>query len=586
MPAVFRAEPRRLLVILATCVFVALPVTYIVAQTIAASRNIVFWDEFDTALDFILRLDAGAGWPEIVHRIVAINNEHRTVMSKLLFAISYWLTGTVNFHVVGAIGNLFFFGTCAVLIAAVSGWERRVRLAVVLALLMFQLEHFESFIWSGASIDHFQVVMHAVIAIAALSRVVRATPASQAAAPEAGAAAPSRLSGWFWVAGFFAVLATFTLAQGNAVWVAGALLLAGARRWSEFGLWVALGVLAVGAFLHGFEVNPGHDIHEPSPRNLLHIGVYWLQLLGAPLTLGEAKFAPLPGVALLAALGFCAARDMPRRQPLAWFGALFAIGAIALIALGRAELAGTMVNSRYLVLGALAWSLVLFMLLELGAAAQPEHPFRQLVWLVPILAAFNVAADRKFAPMIDSFTEVRDRAATSFEQYAADGKGITRLHPRDRHADILMKMAEDRGVYRLPEFSRPVPLPEAKPNAQMIAYVDELVANNRAVTIGGWAMLPGKPSRRGSTYVVLRTARTQWVFSAVPLQRSDVATAYKEARWRDCGFRAVIRRERLPREDFDIGLIIVDGRTPDLKMTGDRLELSGAEPRVYRPAMP
>jgi len=41
------------------------------------------------------------------------NNEHRMVTSRLMFAASYWLTGTVNFHVIGAIGNLFLVGACA-----------------------------------------------------------------------------------------------------------------------------------------------------------------------------------------------------------------------------------------------------------------------------------------------------------------------------------------------------------------------------------------------------------------------------------------------------------------------------------------
>jgi hypothetical protein len=563
---VFGPDSRRLRLLLAWSLLAALPVIYILGQIVATSRNIIFWDEFDTALDLILRLDAGAGWREILQRFFAINNEHRTVTSRLIFAVSYWLTGTINFHVIGAIGNLFFFGACGALVLSVSGWERRMRMGVVLAFMMFQLEHFESFIWSGASIDHFQVVMLAIVAIALLARgTLRATA----------------------VAAVFSLLATFTLAQGNAVWVTGALLLAHGRRWKELAGWAVVSVAALAAFLHGFEFNPGHGIAEPTAKNLLHIGRYWLELLGAPLTLGETRFAPLSGAGLLAAMGFLTAHDLSRRQPVAWFSALFSIGALALIALGRAELAGSMVNSRYLVLGALAWSMVVFMLLELAAENSPARPFRHLAWLLPGLVAFNVAAALKFAPMIDSFVEVRDRAATAFEQYGADGKGVTRfrLHPRDRHAEILMKAAEERGVYRLPVFSHPANFPEAKPSTRMITYADELVANHRAVTIGGWAMLPGKTSRRGDVYVILRSAKSQLVFSTVTLQRTDVAAVYKEPRWRFCGFRAVIRRERLPREDFEVGVLIANGAEGEFVMTRNRIELAEPEPRVVRPAV-
>ena len=560
----FRLQPRQLLLIAGWALLAAVPVVYIVGHIVATSRNIVFWDEFDTALDLILELHAGIDGREIFQRLFAITNEHRTVMSRLLFAVSYWLTGTVNFHVVGAIGNLFFFGLCAALVLAVSGWERRVRMAVVLAFLLCQLEHFESFIWSGASIDHFQVVTHSILAIVLLAR-----------------------GGWRATAGamVFAVLATFTLAQGNVAWVVGALLLAFGQRWRELGAWCIVASLAVAAFLHGFELNPGHAIDEPNAKNLLHVARYWLTLLGAPLTLGETRWAPLLGIVLLAGYVFFAGRGLARRQPAAWFAGLYGIGALSLVALGRAELAGTLVNSRYLVLGALAWSMLVFLGLELAQEKQPARPFRYLLSALPGLVAFNVVANARFAPLIDSFVEVRDRAATSFEQFGMDGKGVggVRLHPRDQHADILLKMAEDRGVYRLPEFSRPVKFPaNARPGPTMITHVDELFANDRAVTIGGWAMLPGIASRRGEIFVVLKSASRQLLFSTVPLQRSDVAAAYHEPRWRYCGFRAVIRRGRLPQEDFTAGVVLMKDGGPQVIMTPNRLDLSGTEARAIR----
>src|SRR4051812_12201945 len=219
----------------------AIPVVYIALQVIPASRNIVFWDEFDTALDLILRINAGADWHELLHRFFAVSNEHRTVTSRLMFAASYWFTGTVNFHVIGAIGNLFLVGACATLLVAVQGWERRLRLGVVLAFMMFQLEHFENFLWSGASIDHFQVVMLGVGAMAALAR---------------------RTRGGFFLAGVLAILATFTLAQGIVVWAAGALLLGHQRRWNWLMGWGACGIAVVAAFFQGFAFNPGHHISD------------------------------------------------------------------------------------------------------------------------------------------------------------------------------------------------------------------------------------------------------------------------------------------------------------------------------------
>jgi hypothetical protein len=282
---------------------------------------------------------------------------------------------------------------------------------------------------------------------------------------------------------------------------------------------------------------------------------------------------------LLIGLGVVVARGAMTREPVAVFSALFAVGALGLVAFGRSEIAGPEINSRYMVLGALAWSLLIFILLEFGARS--ERPFRQLVWLVPALAAFNLAANLRFAPLAEGFIEVRDRAATSFMQFGEDGRGITRLHPQERHADIILKMAEERGVYRLPPVSHPAQFPRATEAPHIVAYLDELLVNERAITAGGWAMRPGKESRRGQVYLVLRSAQSTLYFSTVTLLRPDVAKAYNEPKWRRSGFRAVIERSRLPAEDFDVGVLIADGDAAEFIMTRNRLLLaSGAAARA------
>lgn len=555
------AFPRRL-ALLAWILIAALPIAHIAAMTIAFSRNIVFWDEFDTALALILRIDEGASGRELLQRFFAINNEHRMLTSRLLFAASYWLTGTINFHVIGAIGNLFLVGACAILVCSAGTRERRLRLGVVLAFLMFQLEHFENFFWSGASIDHFQVVMLAVGTIAAVAH-------------------GSRLS--LAVAAVLALLATFTLAHGTLAWPLGGLLLLQQRRGKHLIAWSACTAVAAAAFLVGFEFNPGHQIDEPGGKNAFEIVRYWLALLGGPLTLGEVRFAPVAGIVLLAGFGLVVARGALRREPVALFSAFFAIISLALVAFGRAELAGTSaeLNSRYLVLGALAWAMLIWILLEL--AAEPARPFRQLAWLLPALAVFTLGANLKFAPVVESFIEVRDRAATSFMQHQIDGKGVTRLHPRDGHADALLQRAAERGVYTLPAVSKRIAFPDAMPNPEIVAHIDEFLVNDRTITIGGWAMIPGHTSRRGQARVLLRNAKSQLAFTTVTFVRSDVAQAYKQPNWLRSGFRAVIDRAQLPAEDFDVGVaVITRGGATDFIMTPNRLELSASPARAVR----
>ena len=548
-------------VLLGWAALALIPVAYVAATIVPASRNIAFWDEIDTAIDLLIRLDAGAGWREVLERLFAVNNEHRMVTSRLMFAASYWLTGTVNFHVIAAIGNLCLVGTCAILVVAQRDWPSRVRMGVVLAFLMFQLEHFENLLWSGASIDHFQVVTLAVGAIAALAW---GTPRGVA------------------LGAVLALAATFTLAHGVVVWPVGALLLWQQRRRAHLLAWLGCAGAAALLFLWGFVFNPANRIAEPGLAAVARVVRYWLSLLGAPLTLGQAAWAPWPGAALLIGLAWMATRGAVRRQPLAFFAAIYAVAALALVAYGRSAIAGPEINSRYMVLSALAWAMLLGLALQ--RYSHPRRPLRWLTVATPALAALAVCAHLHFAPQVETFVAVRDRAASRFAQYGEDGRDIVRLHPRERHADILLRIAQERGLYSLPRVSRRVEFTAAQPNPKIMSHVDELLVNDRAITAGGWAMRHGEISRRGEVYLVLKSPQSTLFFSAITLPRDDVANAHRQPGWRLAGFRAVVPRDRLPAEDFEVGVLIKDGYRSEFAMTSNRLLLSAGREARAEPA--
>lgn len=542
---------RHRVLVLAWMALLLAPIIYIAGQSAAASRNFPFWDELDSAIDFVVKLSAGESWRDALSQFFALSNEHRTVTSRIIFAISYWTTGTVNFHVIGIIGNLFIVGACALLVAAVRGPERRIRMAVVLALLVFQLEHFENFIWSGASIDHFQVVMLAVAAIVLLAR--------DTAGSTAGAAC-------------FAMLATFTLAHGCVVWALGALWLAHRRSWARLGAWGGAAAVTLFVFFAGFTFNPGHNVPTLTPAALVSIGHFWLQLIGSPITLGQRAYAAIPGAVLLAILAILVRRGALTKQPVAALTALFGVASLVLVAFGRVNTGIETITSRYMILAALPWAMVLVMLLE--EAATPEHPYRWLAYATPGLLALNITADITFQVPKEAFIEVRDRAATYFKGHGHVGTGISRMHPQPTHAEEILAAAYARGVYHLARVSNPVEFTHVEPSKRMITYVDELVTTDRAVTIGGWAMLPGHVSKRGQVYLVLQTENAFLTYTTLTLQRPDVAKAYKEPKWRLCGFRAVIGRDRLPAKDFRVGVLIVDHGKAEYLLTDNRLALA------------
>jgi hypothetical protein len=550
--ATLRGPPAGLALRLLLVLLAAAPVLHLLARGAQASRDIVYWDEFDTALALVLRLDEGVGVRAFFGELFSVNNEHRMVTSRLLFAASYRLTGTVDFEALGAIGNASIVLLGALLVAAAGSPARRLRLALPLAFLLFNLLHYENFFWSGASIDHFTVVLFAGAAVVGVARRSWAGLAAGAGG---------------------AVLAGFTLAHGLLVWPLGAAMLALDRRWRHLAVWLALGALAAAAFLAGFEGNRAHQFAAFSTAGAWSVLRYWLTLLGAVPALGGGAAAPWAGAALLAALGWLAAHGALRRERVALPLALFGVGALALVALGRAEQSGGVVHSRYLVLGALAWALTVFMMLE--RYTHPRRPLGLLVPLVPLLVLYGFAANRAAAASADSWIECRDRAAVRYAQHGADGKGPFALYPKPERSTQLLAAAARRGVYR------PAPVCEARqfdaptPSSRISYFVDEMTADGRAAFVGGWAAIPGETARRGTLHLVLRSETAMHVYTTVTASRPDVVAASREKGWLQSGFRFARSRDRLPSGNFQVGFLIVTGDGAEFIMTSHRLHLTG-----------
>ncbi len=544
---------RRHLTLLLLVLVTLLPVFYVFGRTAEARRDIIYWDEFDSGLDLALKLKARPAAGAVLHELFAISNEHRMVTSRLLFAAIYTLTGTINFATIDVIGNATIVVLCLLLIATAGSTLRRVRLGVLLAFLLFQLENYENFLWSGASIDHFQIVMLAAAAIIALAR--------------------GTLAGAI-VGGILATLATFTLAHGLVLWPIGALMLWFRSGRRGFATWCGFGLLAVGGFLTGFRVNQAESFATFSVEGAQKVLQYWLSILGAAPAAGSETFAPLLGGALLLLLAYVMLRGALRRERIALPLAFWAIGAAGLIALGRAEESGGLVHSRYYVLSSLAWALALFMVLQ--RHSHPRRPLQLLGSALPALIAFNVVANREFVDETNSWLECRDMAVVSYNQYGADGRGPFNLHPIPAHSTEMLARAEQLGVYRLGDVCLPRPFPpHAKLNNAISYYLDDLMVNASAATVRGWVGLPGRRTRRGSIHLILRSAQATLLYTAVPTTRPDVAAATKQKGWIDSGFHFARRLDRLPTGDFQIGFLLEDGPRTQYVMTAHRLILDG-----------
>jgi hypothetical protein len=535
----------------ALAVLAAAPCVFVLARALLASRNTAYWDEVDSAIAFLLRLDAGVTVRGFVDQLFSITNEHRTVTSRLIFALSYWLTGTVNFTVIGIIGNLFIAGFGACLVAATQDGARRLRMALLAGAFLFQLEHYENFLWSGGSIDHFQVVF---LVGAALLLLVRGTPLATAGAI------------------CCALGATFTLAHGLIVWICGALLLVQERRWRALGCWALVAAVAAAFFLHHFILNPGHHLGARTGDAVLRIGHYWLSLLGAPLALGNRTLSPWMGLALLALIGARQARPAAPRERWVLPLTLWAIGSLLMVAIGRADANGGTLHSRYYVLGALAWLLTLFV--QFDDWFETDRPYRALVRALPLLVLFNIAANLKFMTEARTWEFVRDKATESFMAYAQDGVGPYALHPDPKYATEVLQRAETQNVYRMPRLLERREFPDIRRVEGLSYYFDYIKVDGSMVHINGWAGFPGRKMKPGQIHLVLQSA-SQRIYTTLSEKRPDVVGAFPNEQWHDSGFHFRRRRSLLPPTTYQIGLLIHSERGAELIMTAHSVDLRG-----------
>ena len=550
--AAARSHGWRIALCVALAAVALVPVALVLAQWWFTARDVAYWDEIDTVLPFLLRLKEGMDPERFVGALLAVTNEHRTVTSRLLFAVSYWCTGTVDFVWIGAIGNAFIVAACGLLVAATRTAERRLQLAVVLGFTIFHLGSYENFLWSGASIDHFQVIALAVAALLALSRE---------------GLWPSR------AALVCATLASFTLAHGLVVWPVGAVVLARARRWKQLAAWSATGAVVAAIFLAGFYWNTGHSIATSGGAMVRIVLRYWLEVLGAPLAFGHEAVAIGLGVLLVALVSvrtcWRGQEKDGRLLPVLWF----LLGGALLIAFGRAEFAHGHVFSRYFIVGGLAWALMLFEIMGCGAFG--ERPWLALGAVLPLLGAFNLAQNIHYAGEAATFVENRDRAALRYRQFGEDGRTKYTLHPDPRHATELLTAAARSGVYRMPPVCMQREFPAATPSARMPYFVDEFTLNDRAAYLAGWVGLEHEKIARGSVHVILRSAERTLMFTTVPVRRPDVVNTLHQPDWEWSGFRFAIKRELLPPAEYRIGFL-VEGEPCEFVMTEHRLDLRGA----------
>lgn len=246
---------------------------------------------------------------------------------------------------------------------------------------------------------------------------------------------------------------------------------------------------------------------------------------------------------------------------------------MALVAIGRADLTQGHIYSRYYILGALAWALVLF--LQFEEQHNPAHPYRLLVRVLPLLGLFNILANSQFTHDAQSWVICRDNASEYFQRFGRDGLGRFTLHPNPEYASQLLREVEQAGLYRMPRTCKQRWFPDARITTDLSYYVDRINFEDQVVTMEGWVAHPGRTSAPHEIHVIFQSKQSHHIFTTIPQKRDDVSTAYPQEKWLDSGFLFQRRRWLLPAEDFQIGLLISSAGRAEFVMTAHRLDMRG-----------
>ncbi len=521
------------------------------------ARNIPNWDDFDSVLDFLLNLDAAHSVREVVAQLLAVSNEHRMLVSRLIFAATFGIWGHVNFTAITVLGDLFILAVVGFLVARAEAGLPRLRLAAILGAGIFQLQHWENFFWGGSSIDHFFVVLASVVALGAVL------------VPGRGMLAVGCVSGF---------LATFSLAHGLVVWPVGGLFLLAARRRRAALGWAAAAALTIALFFAGFQFNSGHL--RPGLADLPRVVVFWLTLLGSSPALDNPTVAPWLGLLLVIGVALTLGRRLQEREFLAGAVVCWCLGSLAMIAWGRALLSDpeTLITSRYMILSSLAWAMGGWVVLE-RRLVRGKFEALGTVLLLAALVAFDFSTNQSHAGEGRCYTAPVEWGARIFLRDGTFGdKEI--LYPDPLRADAILRAAAARHIYHLPD---PATLPTADAEQVRLRepteianglYFIEKVENTPAeVWVKGWAFRPAHRMKLGEIAVVFRSAGKLVAFKATPTRRPDVAKVYHRWDVNHAGFEVRVPGGRLPPGPLQVGVCFDWDGKPEYMMTSSLLEV-------------
>jgi len=193
--------------------------------------NIPFWDDYLT-LDFLAHFVKTASISEKISLLLSQEEEHRLVFRRLLYLLSYWISGEVNFKYLCYAGNLFLFGIVIFLAWTFLNKHFEFIYFVPVIFIIFSGQHYATSFWTESSIVYYSSNYFIIISLYCISK---------------------NSIKYFIVSIILAVFAVFSYGNGFVVFLIGILLLIYQKRYQQLAIYCVILLLVSGIYFYEYK---------------------------------------------------------------------------------------------------------------------------------------------------------------------------------------------------------------------------------------------------------------------------------------------------------------------------------------------
>jgi hypothetical protein len=514
------------------------------------SYNFPYFDDFEVILAFLNSFLTTGQAAEKLGLIFEQHSEHRVVFDRVIALAEYLVTGRIDFRSLILIGNAALGG---ILILCYKSARPKLSWLCFapICLLLFNFRYFETSFWSMAALQNLWVLCFVFASLYFLFQL------------RARAMVPAILFGLF---------ATFTSANGMAVFVAGAIVLALDRQLaSRKGLiWCAAGIAVVATYFYGYVKPVQHpEVIKPLMTNPLGFSGYVLALLGAVFT-ENVTVSIIIGCLLVGLAGFLSYQRCFHESPIAYALIIFLLITSILAGLARFGFGVEQaLASRYAIV-----STLLVVSCYLALVPPLQHRVKAAWWMV-ILAlsiCFHYSTYAKYLPARkeEKSNFERDRARIAEGKLSHFNFGWPPLDPRREFPRQVLRESDALGYFSF-KFKDDAQILESlslSSTAQTAHHFDRFQQVGPVlVFLEGWALIKGVDSKDVIPVVCFKEENGNPAKYIVLKQssRPDIAKEFDSDRVDHSmsGFETVFNRAELKPGKYTLTLFLVG---PDFKV--------------------